>query len=74
MALHATFLATGGPQTHLLHFLLNGRHSAQMLDIELLPRVLEFIDSTFHLFQVRVYLRSILVINVHNFDQAFLKH
>ena len=74
MALHATFLATGGPQTHLLHFLLNGRHGTQVLDIKLLSRVLELIDSAFHLFQVRVYLRSILVIDVHNFDQAFLKH
>ena len=74
MALHATFLATGGPQTHLLHFLLNSRHGAQMLDIKLLSRVLELIYSAFHLFQVGVYLCSILVVDVHNFDQTFLKH
>ena len=74
MTLEATFLTAGRLQTHLLHFLLDSGHGAHMLDIELLSRVLELIDSTFHLLKIRVDLSPVLIIYVHDFNQTFLKH
>ena len=45
-----------------------------MLNIKLLSRIFELIDSTFHLFKIRVDLSSILIININDLYQAFLEH
>ena len=45
-------LAAGGAQTKLFHFLLDRRHSTQMLHTQLLTRVLELVNAAFHFFKV----------------------
>lgn len=69
-----TLLTPSRTETELLHFLLNSSHSSQVLDIELLSGVLEVVDSIFHLFQVRVDLSSVLVVDIHDFNQTFFEH
>lgn len=70
--LASAFLAAGRPQTELFHLLLNCCHRAEVLDVQLLTRVLELIDSALHLLEIRVDLRPVLVVDVDDFDQTLL--
>ena len=45
-----------------------------MLHIELFPGVFEFIHTAFHLFEVRIYLSPVLIIDIDYLYQALLEH
>ena len=45
-----------------------------MLHAQLFPRVFELIHTALHFFQIGVYLRSILIIDVDNLNQTFFEH